>query len=156
MAQPYKIVSVTTSEPRIFRQLVEGITVDYHSSDTKLYLPPKDPTDEYDFGTSYDIESRGYLGDRLLFTVSVTLMDGFTKKYAKVELDPVSSGGAKQKTCTKQTTKKYTTRPSPPYPANQCPPGSVRKGNNGKMFKSTPNVKGICRWVPVAKKTQKK
>ena len=155
MAQPYKIVSITTAEPRLFRFLAEGLTIKYHSSDSQLYIPPKDPSDEYDFGTSYDIESRGYMGQQLLLTLSVTLMDGFTKKYAKVELAPLSSGGAKQKSCTKQKTTKYTTRPSPPYPANQCPPGSVRKGNNGKMFKSTPNVKGICRWVPVAKTPKK-
>jgi len=46
---------------------------------------------------------------------------------------------------------KYLNRPSPPHPANQhC--GEVKKGNDGKMYKSVPNKKGICTWKKVAKK----
>ena len=47
-----------------------------------------------------------------------------------------------------QVSKKYTTRPSPPYPANDyC--GKKKKGNDGHMYISKPNKNGICRWVQV-------
>jgi len=48
--------------------------------------------------------------------------------------------------CQVQTSEKYTSRPSPPYPANECK-GSRRKGNDGRWWKSKPNAKGIHRWV---------
>ena len=38
--------------------------------------------------------------------------------------------------CTKQTNKKYSTRPGPPYPANLCR-GKRKKGNDGRMYEST-------------------
>ena len=47
--------------------------------------------------------------------------------------------------CVKKTTKRYTERNSPPYPANECK-GKVKKGNDGKMYVSVPNVNGIYRW----------
>ena len=49
--------------------------------------------------------------------------------------------------CDRQTTKKYTVRNSPPYPANKCPEGQTRKGNDGKMYKAVANSKGVKRWV---------
>lgn len=48
--------------------------------------------------------------------------------------------------CERQETKKYTSRKSPPYPANECK-GSVKKGNDGKMYKSIGNKNGVHRWV---------
>jgi hypothetical protein len=60
--------------------------------------------------------------------------------------------------CVKDETKKYKTRPSPPFPANKCK-GKTKKGNNGKMFKSKPDVNGVHKWVAVvsasASKTKK-
>lgn len=50
--------------------------------------------------------------------------------------------------CVKENTKKYKTRPSPPFPANKCK-GKTKKGNNGKMFKSKPDVNGVHKWVAV-------
>jgi len=50
--------------------------------------------------------------------------------------------------CVKDNTKKYKTRPSPPFPANKCK-GKTKKGNNGKMFKSKPDVNGVHKWVAV-------
>lgn len=47
--------------------------------------------------------------------------------------------------CMKSSLKKYTTRPGPPYPANDCC-GSTRKGNDGKMWFSKMDSAGICRW----------
>lgn len=58
------------------------------------------------------------------------------------------NGGKKSK----KTTKKISTRPSPSYPASDCPVGSVRKGNDGKMYRSTLIANGVRRWVAVAKK----
>ena len=50
-------------------------------------------------------------------------------------------------TCTKQSTKKYVTRPSPAYPANAsgCR-GSTKKGNDGAMYKSVKNKSGVYTW----------
>lgn len=49
--------------------------------------------------------------------------------------------------CAKQSTKKYTSRISPPYPANQCC-GATKTGNDGRMWVSKANKTGNCRWVP--------
>lgn len=42
--------------------------------------------------------------------------------------------------------KKYNTRPSPPYPANECK-GKSMKGNDGKIYVSKSNKNGVHRWV---------
>lgn len=51
----------------------------------------------------------------------------------------------KRRGCIEQFTKKYTSRPSPPYPANECC-YSVKTGNDGHRYISEPNKKGICTW----------
>lgn len=48
-------------------------------------------------------------------------------------------------TCIEQTTAKYRNRKSPPYPANQCC-GQILEGNDGQVYISKANVKGICTW----------
>jgi len=48
--------------------------------------------------------------------------------------------------CIIQTQKKYTSRKSPPYPANECC-GEVKMGNDGKGYISLGNKNGVCRWV---------
>lgn len=48
--------------------------------------------------------------------------------------------------CEEQTTKKYTSRKSPPYPANECKE-SEKIGNDGKMYKSVGNKNGVHRWI---------
>lgn len=48
--------------------------------------------------------------------------------------------------CGKQISKKYTSRSSPPYPANKCC-GKQKKGNDGKMYISISDKNGRCRWV---------
>ena len=66
-----------------------------------------------------------------------------------------SAKGGKRKSkkvyhCVRQTTKKYTSRPSPPYPAQECP-GKKKKGNDGRMYLSKPDeTYGICRWIPIS------
>lgn len=47
--------------------------------------------------------------------------------------------------CTRQTSKKYRERNSPPYPANLCC-GSYKAGNDGDLYKSIRNAAGICTW----------
>lgn len=50
--------------------------------------------------------------------------------------------------CVKQTSRKYTERPSPPFPANECC-GALGVGNNGDLYQSKADSRGICRWQPV-------
>jgi hypothetical protein len=47
--------------------------------------------------------------------------------------------------CVKQTSAKYLSRPSPPYPANECC-GKHILGNDGNMYTSLKNKAGICQW----------
>ena len=48
----------------------------------------------------------------------------------------------------KKTKKKYITRNSPPYPANDyC--GKKMKGNDGLMYLSSPDKNGVCKWMKV-------
>jgi hypothetical protein len=54
----------------------------------------------------------------------------------------------KKRKVTRKTQKKYTTRDSPPYPANEhC--GKTKKGNDGKMYTSVPDKNNVCRWKPL-------
>ena len=51
--------------------------------------------------------------------------------------------------CSRQTIKKYSERPSPPYPANLCR-NSIKKGNDGNKYKSSRfnrQGKAYYRWV---------
>lgn len=48
--------------------------------------------------------------------------------------------------CKKQETSKYISRPSPPFPANECC-GQKKKGNDGMVWESKPASNGVCRWV---------
>lgn len=61
-------------------------------------------------------------------------------------------GGGRKTTCVKQTLKKYTTRKSPPYPANKCKT-KKRKGNDGKFYISKAKG-GTYKWVPFAGHTK--
>jgi len=65
-------------------------------------------------------------------------------------------GGGRKTTCVKQTLKKYTTRKSPPFPANKCKT-KKKKGNDGKFYISKPKG-GTYKWVPFSghNKTKKK
>jgi hypothetical protein len=48
--------------------------------------------------------------------------------------------------CKQRTTKKYRTRPSPPYSARECPYKS-KTGNDHNKYVSKPSVTGVFRWV---------
>jgi hypothetical protein len=69
-----------------------------------------------------------------------------TKTEHKTMTDRLSQvKNRKKQNVTKKIDKKYLTRDSPPYPANEhC--GETKKGNNGKMYVSMPDKNKICRW----------
>lgn len=52
--------------------------------------------------------------------------------------------------CLKEKTFKYTSRNSPPYSANKCL-NLTKKGNDGLLYKSVPNKKGVYRWIKINK-----
>jgi len=74
----------------------------------------------------------------------------------KLNCQTDKKGGGRKTTCVKQTLKKYTTRKSPPFPANKCKT-KKRKGNDGKFYISKPKG-GTYKWVPFSghNKTKKK
>ncbi len=47
--------------------------------------------------------------------------------------------------CKKKTSAKYTSRPGPPYAAQECR-GLYQLGNDGYTYQSVGNVNGIYRW----------
>lgn len=51
-------------------------------------------------------------------------------------------------TCASISTKKYTDRPGPPYPANDCKL-KRKRGNNGYWYKSEPDKNKVFRWKKV-------
>jgi hypothetical protein len=52
------------------------------------------------------------------------------------------------KSCTRQFTKKYKSRPSPPYPANQCK-NHIKIGNDRHKYQSISNRNGIYTWKKI-------
>jgi hypothetical protein len=74
---------------------------------------------------------------------------GLTKQQRKTITEKIKSVSGKNGINNhSKTLKKYKTRNSPPYPANEnC--GKTMKGNDGKMYKSTPNKNNICSWKKV-------
>jgi hypothetical protein len=51
---------------------------------------------------------------------------------------------------------KYTTRPSPPYPAQECP-NKKMKGNDGKIYISLDSEFGVSyRWYSYSKELMKR
>ena len=50
--------------------------------------------------------------------------------------------------CEKSNLKKYRSRPGPPYPAQNCKNKS-KKGNDGEVYRSSPNKNGIFTWKKI-------
>ena len=66
------------------------------------------------------------------------------KLVKKVSAKPKEARG-----CVDQSSlKKYMSRPSPAFPANECC-GMVMTGNDGRTYKSVAASNGVCRWVKV-------
>lgn len=57
--------------------------------------------------------------------------------------------------CIKLTQKKYSSRKSPPYPANACK-GLIKKGNDGNNYISQANKNGIFKWILASNKQTRK
>jgi hypothetical protein len=57
--------------------------------------------------------------------------------------------------CVEKNTNKYRSRESPPYSAMDCK-GLTKKGNNGVMYTSKPDKRGIYRWVGTTAKMPNK
>lgn len=69
-----------------------------------------------------------------------------TKKSKKSpKKSPKKKISGKSRGCVRQTTAKYTSRPSPPYPANECC-NQTKRGNDGNLYMSRKNSAGICTW----------
>lgn len=56
--------------------------------------------------------------------------------------------------CRKLNTKKYLSRPSPPYSASECP-SKIMKGNDGNKYISINSLYGPFKWIKYSKKTHK-
>lgn len=56
--------------------------------------------------------------------------------------------------CDRQTTSKYTQRPSPPYPANRCR-GKTLAGNDGRLYISVPDKQNVAKWKLAGKSIKK-
>ena len=68
-----------------------------------------------------------------------------SKPNSKPKQKPKRSTSTKRNNCTFIFTKKYQTRLSPPYPANQCQ-NQIKVGNDGLRYQSTSNRNGIYTW----------
>jgi hypothetical protein len=69
-----------------------------------------------------------------------------TAKIGEVKAHKRGMGAGATTQQTRKVDKKYLTRDSPPFPANEhC--GETKKGNDGKMYTSVPNKNKVCRWV---------
>lgn len=77
--------------------------------------------------------------------------DGGKKKTESKSKNAKKSKSKKCDNKNKKTQKKYTSRPSPAFPANDCK-NKTKKGNNGKFFKSVADKNGTYKWAPVVKK----
>jgi hypothetical protein len=69
-------------------------------------------------------------------------------KYSPEFIKKVKSLSERNK-CREQTTKKYTSRPGPPFPANECSVGMKMLGNDGLYYVNRQNTKGVNQWKKV-------
>ena len=70
------------------------------------------------------------------------------KKSLKKEKKDKKDKKEKLDGCVPSTDKKYASRNGPPYPANKCC-GAELLGNDGLMYRSVANKKGVCSWKKV-------
>ena len=89
-----------------------------------------------------------------MFRKSIRSMTSKKSKKSKKSLKPAKRPTKKSSKridkCVISKTKKYRTRSSPPYPANQCP-GAKKMGNDGRYYKSVADVNRVYKWARVAK-----
>ena len=98
-------------------------------------------SDKDDYFDNLDYSTFKYT--RVFLEESQDSQDTTKPSKSKSKTSPKSKASPNK--CIEQTTKKYTNRPSPPYPASDCP-GMIKKGNNDKLYVSVANVKGVFSW----------
>jgi hypothetical protein len=69
------------------------------------------------------------------------------KKAEKKKVTAAPKKKKAEKKCEKQNEPKYLHRDSPPFPANACPLGQIKEGNDGEMWITKANKNGVKRWV---------
>jgi hypothetical protein len=73
------------------------------------------------------------------------LKGGYRANVHQASFEEVQPKTNSRNSCSLQTYRKYTSRRSPPYPANHCP-GQVKFGNDGHQYKSYPNANDVYTW----------
>jgi hypothetical protein len=68
-----------------------------------------------------------------------------SRKVSRKKIKKVSRKVSRKSGCKRSDHKKYFSRPGPPFPANQCC-DKIKSGNDGIMYKSIRNSKGVCSW----------
>jgi hypothetical protein len=128
--------------------IVEKLSTDFEGpyKNTKMLINGK----EYSFNgiVFQNNEKDGrYLVE---FNVVLTFNSDIEGPYKQIKPQPITKAHPKSKetsnNCVKSSDKKYESRPSPPYPANECR-GKVILGNDGDMYISKPTASGVYRWV---------
>ena len=71
--------------------------------------------------------------------------------YINIDISMISISNNIMVRCRKETSIKYIKRKSPSFSANKCK-YKRKKGNNGVMYKSVPNKKGVFRWIKIKKR----
>ena len=123
--------------PSVWFHPVTGNQVPFSSRAKRVFLELrkemgiKGPTT---YGRSYKSKS------------SVKASDRRKVKRSRTKIRKSERVNRSARSCSRQSTGKYSSRNSPPYPANSCC-GSVKKGNDGKRYRSKRASNGVCRWV---------
>ena len=79
----------------------------------------------------------------------MTVVDNYLKgkknRKSKIKNKKALKKSVKKRGCSFQFTRKYMTRPSPPYPANECK-NKKKIGNDGEPYRSVGNKNGVFTW----------
>ena len=99
------------------------------------------------------------------FATSVGVRDAKSKKRPELCLDIAKETMSRppgtfpkvpiRKPCEEKKDKKFLTWDKPPYVAKDCP-NQVKRGNNGKMWRSREDARGYYSWTLVAEQTKSK
>jgi hypothetical protein len=122
----------------------------YAADDEKRMADMGDDTDYYGGRTLKKRESKTTKKPKKTKTTKKTKKAKKPKKSLKPAKRPTKKSSKRIDKCVISKTKKYRTRSSPPYPANQCP-GTKKMGNDGRYYKSVADVNRVYKWARVAK-----
>ena len=94
------------------------------------------------------VKKTGKIGKQIL-SESKNKVESKSKTYYDKKSKSKNNVESKSKSeCVRQHTSKYIKRKSPPFPANKCK-NQYRAGNDGLLWFSKANKKGVHRWVPI-------